>query len=331
MEARAAVVVMHPPPLGGWSIALAEMSGEELSIRHAGRFDAPPFGRPVTRLAWDRAPLAAFEGCALAAVMEPADIGAPFGGFIEATLGIPLLSRAMRANAGDHRIFTIGEVEGRSEPQAIDLLMPAGTVCVQADDADGAEADLDAHIGRALDALEEIGAGRFDIAKPDFTAFRPGEVRHVDLSPVIEAHAADLALARGISLNWTVATGPYGSYYVVGSHPDELRETVEALQRAPSACESRGKWTSCGTLDGRRVAAQLRSWGDRAAMIAAPGFEEELAQTIETLTLVLDGCDRCRWQLARPSANEMRLDIQITLSRESQSCAPEAAASAQDR
>lgn len=323
----------HDLPLGGFSVMVADLEGEQILLHHAGRFENPPFQRPMTELEWDMAPLEAFEDKALLVLIEPTDIGGgPVEVFIEAVLDVPLLSAEMRRNLDNCRLLVVGEVEGRMEKDKTDLLLPAISIAVEIEDPQRAELELDEHVLQCMEATNrhlQTAAERTPDAQadalrdvprieiPSIHTFRRGEARRVDLGPVMERFGDRQPMLQSVSLNWSVATGPHGSYYVLASHPEQLGETIRALKSEGDGAARTGKWTSGGILNGRRIAAQLRSWSDQAELLAE-AREQAVTEFRETLLLFSElaaGIEHCRWRIWRPTEKEMQLEAQIILAR----------------
>lgn len=312
------IFTRHDPPLGGFSVIVADLDGERIMLHHAGLFDSPPFQRPVTRMEWDPAPLEAFEDEAMLAFIEPTDIGGgPVEIFIEAVLDVPLLSAEMRRNIGCRRMFVVGEVEGRQEPHKTDLLLPTLSIVMEVKDPQRAELELDEQASRFAEAVNRLSEGAAQAAIPPIDSFRPGEARHIDLGPVMEPFSERHPILQSVTLDWAVAGALSGSYAVIATHPDQLQQTVKALEGQREGAGRVGKWTSCGTLNGPRIGRHLRSYSDQAPLLAEAD-EKAVAEFRETLLLLSElagGIDRCRWQLYRPTEKEMRLEAQITLTR----------------
>jgi len=316
--ADCALFARHPALSGGWSVATAVVDGPNISIRHAADFDVAPFDRSRTELKWDAAALDAFDDDALVAIMEPTDVEGGAGeAFIENVLGEPLISPEMRANLGDSRIFTIGEVDGRREQEPIDLLLPTAAVAIKIKDADIGRDELDRHLRRLAISVYKLG-GPPTVSPPE-EVVRPDGARHIDLTPIIERFGGGIPLVRSVSLNWMVVDGPGGaSYYVIASHPEQLGQTVASLSK-PSGPAKVGAWTNCGTVNGVRLGGHLRSYCDQAAQLAGVSPESnearaiELRETLVLLSELADGVERCRWRLCRPGTTTMELEVEIEL------------------
>ena len=60
----------------------------------------------------------------------------------------------------------------------------------------------------------------------------------------------------------------------------------------------------------------LRSYSDQAALFTSddPADVAEFRRTMLMLSELAAGIHRCHWRLARPSVNEMTLDLDLVLS-----------------
>lgn len=310
---RVAAFIRHDKPMGGWSMIVADTAGGRVTIRHDASFENPPFRRGLTKLTWDAAPLAAFEDHALLAVIEPSDVdGGQVQGFLEAILDEPLLSEALQENLGDHRILAVGEVEGRLEGRGVDLLLPTAAVCMKVVDGEAAERQLDEKLLSLVQRINHLSEGSFLVDVPPRRKLVPGTDRHLDISPAVQQFSGGFPIMETISLNWTVTEAPGGAYCVIATHPQQLRETVAALEQGPGE-RCRGRWAQGGTANGQRIGVHLRSYGEQAEMLGEVGEEAELEQTLRMLSSLAEGVSRCRWKLCRPSINEMQLEVELQL------------------
>jgi hypothetical protein len=111
-----------------------------------------------------------------------------------------------------------------------------------------------------------------------------------------------------------VADGPQGAWFVVGSNPQALRETVDALRKpCPRDGKIVGRFDNCGIANGPRLARHVESWSDEAAQFTDPPHVDDVRSTLRMLGSLAGGLQTCTWQMARPSVTTMRLDVQITL------------------
>ena len=74
-----------------------------------------------------------------------------------------------------------------------------------------------------------------------------------------------------------------------------------------------GKFENCGVMNGQRISRHLQSWSAQAALLADQGQVQALRRPLETMSQLGAGIKDCHWQLARPSANQMKLSVQIEL------------------
>jgi hypothetical protein len=318
---RVAIFLRHDSFVGGASTVVVDLGADRIRVRHAARFDTPPFTRELPSAPIDMAPLQLFENRALLAVIEPADMGAaPIEIFAEVALGVPLLSQEMRRNLGDVRIVAVGEVEGRREVPPRDRLEPTAAVALRVRDARGAAAQLDAHMERLARAMADraaknAGATLPEVAIPDLSQLPASAPRHVVLGPGAGGGVLPEPL-RPASLDWTVATCALGTFYVVATHPEHLRDTVAALEASGSVqLDPRvDRWASCGTIDGERLAVHLRAHADDVSWLGRdPAEEATFRDALLILSELSAGVDRCRWRLRRPTAEIMGLEIDLLL------------------
>lgn len=312
---RVGVVVRHEAPMGGWSVAVGDLDGGRIGLRHEARFEHAPFRSVVTRLAWDPAPLARLEPAVMLGVVEPTDItGGPQAAWLETLLGEALLSRALRDRMGPRQLTAVADVDGRLEDPPFDAMLPTVARAVEVTNAAGALADLDRHMVRIAAAIERVGGGAFEVNVPDAAAFAAGAPRSIDLGPAARWVLGEVPGAGHVSLNWTVVDGASDRWCVVASHPAQLRAVAEALAGPAGDGGASGRWTSCGTADGRRLGAHVRAWAAQPGLLAAAGDTASLTATLDLISGLGDGVDRCRWRLARPDAQRMTLEADLELS-----------------
>jgi hypothetical protein len=318
---RAGVFMRHAQPLGGWSVAVADLEGEQVRFRHASRFEHAPFTTGVTGLQWDPAPIRGLEEMATLGFIEPTDIvGGRLDAFMTAALGVPLVPAELGANLGDRRMTAISEIEGRLQDPPFDLLLPTVARLYEVKDAEAAWRQLDDHMVRLVGALNLLGQGSFRLEPPDAATFRPGEPRQVNIGALAKWILGDLPGLERVSLNWTVvaadaeAQGPPGGWCVIASDPQHLRAVANALAEGPSAGPEAAGWANCGTADGRRLARLLGTWRHHAGLLAAAPDVEALDDALALMAELADGVDRCRWRLCRPSAERVHLEADLRLS-----------------
>ncbi len=318
---RVGLFVRHQPPLGGWSVAVANLRGRQIEIRHAAEFDNPPFGRAVPETEWSLAPIRSLEEKTILAVIEATGTGGgPLDAFITAGLGEAAMTAQMRQNLSVRQITTIADFDGRLGKPAFDLLFPTAARIYEVRDADLARRQLDDQMWRLLTKLARMGEGHYELPLPDRGAWEAAQPRSVPIGPAAKWLLGVVPGAEQVSLNWTVTSSAESHWSIVATSPQHLEAVEAALCGAPAAGPAPGteaavgRWYQCGTADGPRLARQLRSWRDQAVRLAAPQDVDAFRDTVGLLGDLADGVQRCRWQLVRPSARRMRLDAQIILS-----------------
>ena len=314
--ARAGVLIRHAPPLGGWSVAVADLEDDCLTVRHASRFDNTPFRSRITELTWDPAPLRCLEGTGFLGFIEPTDTaGGPFDAFVATLLGEPLISQALGDNLGARRITAFSDIEGRLEDPPFDLLLPTVARAYEVNDAARAWSQVDAHMIRLVGALNQLGQGSFHLEAPDTESFEPGRPRSVPIGPMARWLFGDVAGIDQTSLNWTVA-GAATRWCIVASHPDHLDAVAAALDTdtcLPVAGEQ-GRWTTSGIGDGKRLAQHLASWSTHAETLAAAEDVAAMRDALNLLRELAQGVDRCRWRMTRPTLESVTTEAEFELS-----------------
>jgi len=319
-QARAAVLIQHAPPLGGWSVAVAGLDDDRVRVRHASRFDSAPFRSRVTALTWDPSPLRCLEGTGFLGYIEPTDTsGGPFDAFVATLLGEPLISQALGDNLGARRITAVSDVEGRLEDPPFDLLLPTVARAYEVLDAARAWSQVDTHMIRLVAALNQLGQGSFELAVPDPADFEPGRPRSVPIGPMARWLFGDIAGIDQVSLNWTVAGagGAATRWCIVASHPDHLDAVTAALEndaRCLPIAGEQGGWTTSGIGHGRRLAQNLASWSTHAETLAAPEDVAAMRDALDLLRELAQGVDRCRWRMTRPTAESVTTEAEFELS-----------------
>jgi hypothetical protein len=186
--------------------------------------------------------------------------------------------------------------------------------CLELKNRDGAIEQLDRQMIRLAKRVKELGKGTFLVQMPYTRGMRPDEPREVDLSPATEWISGGFPIMKNVSLNWTVADGPAGSWFVIASERRSLDDVAGALKKeCPSDHRLVGQFDSCGLGNGVRIARHLRSWCDHADQFAGPANAETFRSSVRMISDLAAGIKSCRWQLARPMPNDMKLDIEIQL------------------
>ncbi len=307
------VFVRHEPPLGGWSVAVAAVEGGSVSVRHAARFDASPFGREVTGLTMDLSLIDRLESSAILAYVEPTGGGGRVDAFLTAVLGRPLIGPELAGILGLRRITVLGDLEGRLAEQPVDALVPTVARAWEVVDAARAWERMDRNV------IELLEAAAFEAGQPDLIeitrpeSFASGRPRCVDIGPAMRRLVGDLPGAEDVKLCWAVVEeeGSGRPWCVAASSPGHLEDVCRALAaRRASRVQPPGPWAHCGIADGRRLGALLASLGGG---VPGEGGATALREALLLLADLANGIDRCRWRMAIPSEGEVRLEAEVDL------------------
>ena len=310
----AGLFMRHEPPMGGWSVAVADLHGPSIRLRYAAKFDHAPFTTVPTKLQWDLTPIHNLRGKTALAFMEPTDAsGGPLDAFLQVALGKALMTPDMRRNLGPRRLTVFGELDGRLENPPFDLLLPTVARVYEVMDNEQAWAQLDEQMIGLVATFNTLGEDAFELDVPDPAMFEAGEPRRVEVGPAARWLLGDIPGVDRVSLNWTVIKGQLGSWSVIASDPGHLATIAEALSVAPAGEPIVGPWESSGTADGPRLASIVRSWRDRTEVLAEPGRVDDLRSALLLFSTFGQGIQRCDWQMTRPSANQVLLEAELTL------------------
>ncbi len=316
-RARAGLLIRHRPPLGGWSVGVADLDEDRVTVRHASRFDSAPFRSRITEFTWDASPLRCLEGTGFLGYIEPTDTaGGPFDAFVATLLGEPLISQALGDNLGARRITAFADVEGRLEDPPFDLLLPTVVRAYEVNDAARAWSQVDAHMIRLVGALNKLGQGSFQLKVPDPAGFEPGRPRSIPIGPMTRWLFGDIPGIDQTSLNWTVS-GVETSWCIVASHPDHLDAVARALAtdtRCLPVAGDRGRWTTSGVGDGKRLAQHLASWSTHAETLAVPEDVAAMRDALNLLRELAQGINRGRWRMTRPTVETVTTEAEFELS-----------------
>ncbi|MHC5001965.1 MAG: hypothetical protein ACYTJ0_02480 [Planctomycetota bacterium] len=309
------LIVRHDQPLGGWSALVADVEGDVVRLRQAGEFDTDPFERRITGLRCDFSAIESLRAKHLFTMLEPTDVGeGPLETFVMALLGEPIFGEAVRGHVGDLRIIAVGEEEGRQREAPLDVLAPTVALGVQIGAADGAVEALDQSMVTLARRINRVTG-----APPEATESPPApwpgdRERTLDISGIARLLPGGVPVMENVTLNWSVADGPHGRWYVIATNPRALEDVVESLERPDVATAGPvGNFDSVGSADGRRISRHLRSWAERADLLAAPGEAGAFRETLSLLAQCADGVEQCCWKLSRPAPRAMRLDVRLRL------------------
>ena len=314
-----AVFTRHDLPLGGWSMIVADMRGSRVELKHAADFNSAPFTHGVTAISCDFSPVNAFQRDSLLAMIQPTDIGdGPVEAYFTATLREGLISKEMRANLGDRKILVVGEQEMRELKDPVDLLGTTFVNCIELKNKEKAVAQLDQHMLKLCEHVDRLCKGSMLTEAPDVARLPAGQCREVDLSPAAQWFTGGFPIMKNLSLTWKVVDSPdegsTGGWYVIGTHRRTLDNVATILcKTGRSDAAMIGKFENCGVLNGQRISRHLQSWSAQAAMLAEEGQADALRRPLQAMSQLSAGITNCHWQLARPSANQLRLNIQIEL------------------
>ena len=223
------------------------------------------------------------------------------------------MSPAMRRNLGPRRLTIFGELDGRLHDPPFDLLLPTVARVYEVKDTALAWKQLDDQMVGLVTSFNELGEDAFEIELPDPTTFQAGLPRRIEVGPAAQWLFGDIPGIDRVSLNWTVVEGVLGAWSVIASDRQHLDVTVAALSARPVQEPIVGAWENSCTTDGPRLASIIRSWGSRADVLAEPGRVDELRSALELLSGFGQGIQRAEWQMARPSANQVRIDAELIL------------------
>jgi hypothetical protein len=187
--------------------------------------------------------------------------------------------------------------------------------CLELKDSTQAVKQLDDQMIAICRQMNNLCQGSLLTGPPDVNRMKPDQAREVDLTGATQWLNGGFPIMANVSLNWAVAEGPSGSWFVIGTHRRSLDDVVNALKKdAPAGRKTVGQYDSCGTGNGLRISRHLQSWSEQADKLEEPGEVEQFRASLNLMSDLAGGLRQCRWQLARPSANQMKLDIEIELS-----------------
>ena len=312
------VVLRHDAPVGGLSAFAAHPTDGALRIRHRSRFDRAPLhvapGAPA-----DAGLLRALEPAGIAVLSMnpwrgPLDAGEPLdsllleGGFDE----------AMRGNLGARQAVVLADRALDGTP----VRVPSIAIAMEVGDALLAERQWDGWGRRFAEAL----ARRSGASVPERAPAAAGTVREAAIGPAAAAAFADHPFVRQVSLCWRTVSGPNGSWQVVASDRAILDGTVTAVLgavRTPDLDDAH----ELGVLDGRALAAHLRTWALQPAMFAPDGHAP-FAQAVGLLADIAVAAPSVRWRARAPGGGVIESEVQVELPRAADAAAPGTAGAA---
>lgn len=324
-ESAAAAYIRQGPPMGGWSAAVMGLDGDHMLVRHVARFDHAPFTTPVTTRQFDLAPVHALGDRSLLALIEPADAG---DGLLTTFLKtqVPLVAADPPLNLGARRIWIVSETDARLATPREDLLRPTLTRCDEVTDHHRALARLDQSMQR-LGALQRGERKTFEplAGVEDAPGARTPRIRQAFLDEDLRTALGPGLLFDDVSLNWCCIGAAQGEWAIISTSSLALGDAVKALS-APVAPEARrcGPWANAGVVRGRRLAQHLQSWVDHPRLMdeLADSSAGELKKSLAMIIQLADTIDDASWSMQRPSADRMRLDVDIRLAPSEQTVLP---------
>jgi hypothetical protein len=219
--------------------------------------------------------------------------------------------------------LVVGEVEGRTQAQPVDVLSTSFATCFEVKDGEAAIAQGDAHMPKVAACIRNLCQGALLDDLPTVRCPRPDQPREINLSPCTDWFSGGFPIMKNIALTWTVAQGPQGAWFIIASHRRSLDDAVNALSRdIPEDERFVGCFDSCGSGNGRRIERHLRSWCGSADKFAEVGHADDFRKSVEAIADLAGGLQNCRWQLERPAQDRMRLEIQIELAPPESTRAP---------
>lgn len=309
------VFVRHDKPMGGWSAAVADINGDHITLRHAARFDSPPFSTPVTKHDWDLAPIESIKGKAILAVIAPTEAGeGRIESFLHVLLRRPILPAELERFPGQRQILILGEQEGRLLAKRVDMLVPAVSCCVEVGEKKIDRRVFDENMIDLASQIDRLGEGGTHLQIPSIDQIDSKRPGRIDLAPAVRSLTSIPQLAEGVSLNWTDVRGSDSRWWVISSDSGQLTDVALSLASATEQQRNSGQWANGGFVNGRRLAVHVRSWIDRADLLAAPGQVEDFKRSLHLIADLADGFQTCSWRMSRPSAETMELQAELTLS-----------------
>ncbi len=301
--------------VGGWSVVVADLKGNRMTIRHAARFENAPFARPVIRHQWEMTPIQRFEETTILAFIEPMQHGGgPIDAFARAGLGKAAMTPQMRANLGPRQITTFSDLDGRLQDPPFDLRLPTVARIYEVRDPHNAWGQLDQHMLGLIQRIDGLRGDGEPLDLPDPWSFEPDKPRRVEIGTLARWLFGDIPGVDRVTLNWTIQSGPQGHWAIIATSPGHLNAMAAALASEPVGEPRLGQWASCGTFNGRQLAEHLRSWRDQSGLLVDPPDLGALREGLQMIWMLTEGIERGRWRLWRPSDNRMRLDAELTLS-----------------
>ncbi|HWB20112.1 MAG TPA: hypothetical protein VG711_07430 [Phycisphaerales bacterium] len=314
-EGSVGILVRHAQPVGGWSAAVASLSGDEVSVRHIGKFHNAPFKGDVTRTQGDYSTIKKLESDHMVVMAEPIDKGDGLvEHFVMQTTGEHMLSDVLKAKLSDRRITAIGETEGgdKTQENAADLVI---VTALELSTTKDAEAELNERMRELAQRIRSQAEGSLltQASMMHPAAMNPNA--DIDVAEAMNnGLTGGFPVMKSAKLAWCVMEASDGKWLVVASNRKSLDEFCGDLSKptVPSA-ELMGKYETVGSINGVRLGRHLRGFADEAAMFVGATSESDLQKALDEFSDLAEGVGTCRWQMSRPDVNEMKLEMQIQL------------------
>lgn len=313
----AAMILRHPPPLGGWSAVVAELDAPKIIVRYAADFANTPFTSPPPTLRWDARPMRKLESQALAVLIEPVDNDlSPKNAFEQVLFGEATVSAELRAAIGPRQITVLSNIDlGLAVPPERFLLPTFSRAIEVRQDLSRAIQMFDDQMIRYIGGMNSWGDGSFEIQPPDLAGLAADDPRRVEVGPdAAEFFVGKLPGLEHISLNWRAVDAPLSKWLVVASHPDQMNRMATTLRQPDLGKELVDQWQHCACVVGQELATQLDSIRMHAPGLAKVGQEAEFADSLLFLSEWSAGFEKCRWRMLRPCENTVRIDAELVLS-----------------
>jgi hypothetical protein len=319
-----AIALATSGPLAGRMAMTVSLKDGALAASMRGDFDVPPLPE-ATQMRLDASILAAFDGPAIAAMIDPIRPSALSSteAFVVATLPEIKPSAAFQANFGRRRLVLVGEIDGARLERPLAMRCPAIAVAYEVDDGEQAIADQDRYVLGVLDGLRAKGIG----VPPPTVPNDPAAVRTARTTPALVDLLGDHPLVRSTTLAWSTVRGPSGAWQVYATDPTWLATVAKTLATtdrvrpaggarpldgAAPDCDGPKEFAHAGRCRGKRLASHLRTWTGEAPAFAGDDAEG-FSRGVELLATVADRFELVSWTVERPSAQRIDLTIKATL------------------
>lgn len=223
---------------------------------------------------------------------------------VDAILAEGGMDDAMWANIGSRMALVVGE---RTLPES-GIRIPTLGVAFEVRDARLAERQWDGWGAR----LTARVASRAGVAPP---ASRPrpgrGEVREVDLSPMLVAAFSDHPFARGTDLFMQSISGAGASWQLLATDLETCTRMAGAL-RAAGGAQAIAVADEVGELGGTMLARHVASW-QPAASAFAPSSPEQFARGVALAARLAESVDRVRWRIRAGAGGTIEGEVDVDL------------------